>query len=63
MPTITVVPHVDVLDAARWEADKAAPGGYGEWGARGAVPVAALQWVGEAGGLCVAWRGGAQGRS
>jgi len=45
MPTITVVPHVCVLDAARWEADEAAPGGYGEWGARGAVPVATSQWV------------------
>jgi len=56
MPTITAVPHVDVLDVARWEADVAAPGGYGEWGARGAVRVAALHWVGEAGGLCV-WRG------
>jgi len=31
MPTITAIPHVDVLDAARWEADEAAPGGYGEW--------------------------------
>jgi len=61
MPTITVVPHVGVLDAARWEADVAAPGGYGEWGARGAVRLATLQWV------CVAWwrggGGGAQGRS
>jgi len=56
MPTITVVPHVDVLDVARWEADVAAPGGFGEWGARGAIPAAALQWVGEAGGLCV-WHG------
>jgi len=55
MPTITVVPHVDVLDAARWEADEAAPGGYGEWGARGAVPVAALPWVGEAGGMYMEW--------
>jgi len=65
MPTITAVPHVDVLDVARWKADEAAPGGYGEWGARDAVRVAALQWVGEAGGMC-AWRGGgggAQGRS
>jgi len=56
MPTIKAIPHVDVLDVARWEADGAAPGGYGEWGSRGAVRVAALQWVGEAGGLCV-WRG------
>jgi len=67
MPTITAVPHVPhvgVLDALRWEADDAAPGGYGEWGARGAGPVAALQWTGEAGGLCLRrGGGGAQGRS
>jgi len=64
MPTITAVPHVDVLDVARWKADEAAPGGYGEWGARGAVRVAVLQLAGEAGGMCVVWPGGgAQGRS
>jgi len=57
MPTITAVPHVDVLDVVRWEADDAAPGGYGELGARCAVPVVALQWVGEARRLCV-WHGG-----
>jgi len=60
MPTITVVPHVGVLDALRWEADVAAPGGYGEW-----VRVAQSQsrrcrgWARQAD--CV-WRG-AQGRS
>jgi len=57
MPTITVVPHVGVLDATRWEADESAPGGYGEWGARGAVPVAALQCAVGPGrrAVCVAW--------